>query len=217
LLVNSDMALYQPGSLIWRHCAPQTASARCIHHNSAVPVVEMTMINLPPNELSQRARQAAPPAERSIRPPMGGWASSVLYILAGVLVVAGALTLAVESLQAATLPAVLIGAACGLLAYVIEVLSRIEYDLRMQNELTRQMMQRMQQSLTEFSGAAESRAERNLQAAERSTSTLTELLEAASYNNELMMHLINRATRPAGAQSTQETSATRKPPPSSPK
>ena len=175
------------------------------------------MINLPPNELSQRARQAAPPAERSIRPPMGGWASSVLYILAGVLVVAGALTLAVESLQAATLPAVLIGAACGLLAYVIEVLSRIEYDLRMQNELTRQMMQRMQQSLTEFSGAAESRAERNLQAAERSTSTLTELLEAASYNNELMMHLINRATRSAGAQSTQETSATRKPPPSSPK
>lgn len=175
------------------------------------------MINLPPNEISQRIREAMHPAERSLKPPTGGWASSVLYILAGVLVVAGALTLAVESLQAATLPAVLIGAACGLLAYVIEVLSRIEYDLRLQHELTRQLVQRMQHTLAEFTTDSEARAGRSLQAAETSNATLNDLLEAASYHNELMMHLINRLSRPVGPQSTQETSATRRPPASSPK
>jgi hypothetical protein len=141
----------------------------------------------------------------------------VLYVLAGVLVVAGALTLTIESLQAATLPAVLIGAACGLIAYVIELLSRIEYDLRMQNEISRQLMQRMQQALTELSGSAEARTERSLQAAERSNSTLNEVLEASAYQNELLMHLINRLTRPSGPQGTQEASSTRKPPASSPK
>ena len=174
------------------------------------------MIKPPSNELRQHVRQPSQAADRSLKPPTGGWASSVLYVLAGVLVVAGALTLAIESLQAATLPAVLIGAACGLIAYVIELLSRIEYNLRVQNEISRQLMQRMQQALTEISSAAEARTERNLQAAERSNSTLNEVLEASSYRNELLKHLINRVNRPSGPQSTQEAPSTRKPPASSP-
>lgn len=172
--------------------------------------VEMIMTHQPATDLSQRVRQASAVIDRTVKAPTGAWLSSILYVMAGLLVVAGALTLTVELLRPVTVPAVLIGAACGILAYVLEVLSRIEYDLRMQHELTRQVVQKVQHALNEFSSAAEARTERSVQAAEQSNATLNDVLEATSYQNELTMQLIRRISRPTDApQGTQTTPAAR--------
>lgn len=168
------------------------------------------MTNQPITDLSQRARQTPGAIDRSVKAPSGAWLCNILYVMAGLLVVAGALTLTVELLRPVTVPAVLIGAACGIIAYVLEVLSRIEYDLRMQHELTRQVVQKVQLALNDFSSASEARTERNVLTAEQNNATLRELLEATSYQNELTMQLIRRVSRPAESpQNTQESPVVR--------